>query len=170
MGVGAHESLRSLPTASWFMAAWTRAPSASRPAGAQACSPCSACGIAPSTCLPVCRMGQSPLTLGPAVRTAVLEMVGGGGQPGALTGSQVPHQRARGRQAAQKQIRESAGRDSWSPLGSLRDQAAHPISRTLRRAGIQGHKDAGVWGHFTALLMAVSLGDQLLFAPGSPHL
>lgn len=67
-GWGANESPGPLPAASWFTAAWTRAHSAWRPAGVQACSPCSACGTAPSTCLPVCRMGPSPPTLGPAVR------------------------------------------------------------------------------------------------------
>lgn len=50
--------------ASWFTAVWTRAPSAWPPAGAQACSPCSACDTAPSTYLPACRMGPLPPTLG----------------------------------------------------------------------------------------------------------
>ena len=84
-----------LPAASCFTAAWIRAPSAWRPAGAQACSPCSACDTAPSTCWPACRMAPSPRTLGPAVR---MWCWGFWELPWAPTKSQIQHQRSCGRQ------------------------------------------------------------------------
>lgn len=104
-GRGLSDSLGPLPTASWFTVVWTRVLSAWRPAGAQACSPCSACGTAPYTCLPACRMGPWLPTLGPVVRMEVLGAVGG--QPWALTGSQILYLSSGGGQAKEAAQNES---------------------------------------------------------------
>lgn len=129
-----------LPAASCSTAAWIQAPSAWRPAGAQACSLCSACDTAPSTCWPACRMAPSPLTLGPAVR---MWCWGFWELPWAPTKSQIQDQRSCGRQTKEA-AQQSPGMKVLERLevphphrGPQRDGAlpvvwtAQPIGRRL---------------------------------------
>lgn len=146
---GLRESLGPLPTASWFTAAWTRVPSAWRPAGAQACSLCSACGIAPSTCSLVCRMGPSPPTLGPVVRMAVLGAVGGG--PGHCLRAAVggrPRRQLRHKSGSLGVVRDSTG----VPAGTGRSLPCRQL--TLLAGGPGKSRDSG---------------SQRLWGLGSPH-